>query len=134
MDETAKVVIGKAARAEAEALRSRVAHHGIQVALVHNASTCSSGCGTELEIWAHPDDIAGIQEIVKADWHSALTSNGYDPQLASAVFDSSAPVVTCPACAMVFTPSYPECPDCGLQFASPAQDASGRCGPSKSCK
>lgn len=133
MNETAKVIIGKASRAEAEALRSRVANHGISLALVHNASTCSSGCSTQLEIWAHPDDIASIHEIVNADWHSAVVSNGYDPQLASAVFDSGAAVVTCPACANVFTPSFPECPDCGLQFLPPAESASTGCGP-KGCK
>lgn len=136
MDAAAKVLLGKASQADAERLRAKVAQQGISLALVHNAVTCKSGCGIQLEIWAHPADLDGIKELLAAEWQATAASLGYDPALAEAVYDPDAAEATCPACATVFATTLTECPDCGLHFSGPADASSskGACGPTKGCK
>src|SRR4051794_34965883 len=51
-----KLRLGTAPVAQAEALKRTLAAHDIEVALIHNEVTCTSGCSLTVEIWAHPDD------------------------------------------------------------------------------
>jgi hypothetical protein len=114
---TDKIFLGKASQPEADRLQKTLAKHGISLGLAHNAATCTSGgCGIQLEIWAHPDDVAQIQQIIALEWQESATYLQHDPTLAAHVFDPTAEQVTCPACATVFVPSNNECPDCGLTF------------------
>jgi hypothetical protein len=112
-----KILLGKAPQPEAERIKATMFKHGIEIALAHNAMTCASGgCGIQLEVWAHPDDVKQIQQIIALDWQANAAHLGHDPSLAEHVFDPSAAKVTCPACAAEFVPSKNECPDCGLNF------------------
>ena len=112
-----KILLGKSSAPEAERLQATLDKHGISIALAHNVATCTSGgCGIELEIWAHPEDVSQIQQIVALEWQESAAYLQHDPAQAAQVFDPNAKEVTCPACATVFEPLSNECPDCGLTF------------------
>jgi hypothetical protein len=112
-----KVMIGKAPVAAANSLKMRLAALDIEVALAHNHATCSSGsCGTQLEVWAHKDDVAEIQRLLEGQWRAQMEAMGYDPELATKVFDPEQEKATCPACATEFSTAQSECPECGLNF------------------
>lgn len=122
-----KMLIGKASTQAAASMKTRLASHGIEVALVHNAATCGKGCGgNEVEIWAHPTDAPDIAKLLDGAWRAELASMGYDPQLADQIFDPSAEHAVCPACATQFSTAATECPECGLCFAPP--EPAGRSG------
>jgi hypothetical protein len=112
-----KVLLGKTPQADAERLKTLLAGQGIDVLTLHNPSSCNSGCSVELEVWAHPEDVPAVQQLLAGQWHKAMAEMGYDPKLAEQVFDPGAESATCPACATVFAPTLGECPDCGLQFS-----------------
>ncbi len=116
MTDTAKICLGKASQLEAEQFKSLMAKSSIEVALVHNASTCSKGCSIQLEIWAHPDDLPAIQETLTTNKIKSFEDQHYNPDLLDAVFDPEAEIATCPACATSFKTSHAECPECGLRF------------------
>lgn len=126
MHDTRKVMLGKIAQSDGERLRSQLGEHGIEIALIHNSSTCTSGCAIQLELWAHPEDVPAIQQVTSANWLQNITEMGYDPNLANAVFNPEAADATCPACGTVFATTAAECSDCGLQFSVP-QDDGGSC-------
>lgn len=117
MSNAEKTLLGRAPIAAATTLKTKAAASGIEVVLAHNAQTCSSGkCGTEVEIWAHADDVAEITKLVGDSWRKEMEAMGYDPNLASHVFDPEQDSATCPACATVFSTKQTECPECGLCF------------------
>lgn len=112
-----KTLIGKAPVAAANNLKARLAKAEIEIALAHNAATCSSGsCGSEVEIWAHSADVPEIQRLLGDAWRQQMEAMGYDPNLATAVFDPEQEKATCPACATEFSTKQTECPECGLCF------------------
>jgi hypothetical protein len=122
MSDVSKVCIGKAPQKDAEQLRSVLASLGIEVATIMNPASCTSGsCGVQLEMWAHPEDVASIERILKERWQHSLAGHGheYDHALAEQIFDPTAEAATCPACATVFATTHAECPECGLYFAAP---------------
>lgn len=126
-----KVLIGKAGTQKCEMLRGYLASYGIDIVTIHNKSTCSTGCSTELEIWAHVADTAQIETLLKELYQNEMRESGYDTQLLNAVYDPEAHEATCPACATVFATTYSECPECGLAFGEPSAKksncASGKC-------
>jgi hypothetical protein len=112
-----KTLIAKAPVAAANSLKAKLAAVDIEVALAHNQATCSSGsCGTELEVWAHKDDVEEITRLLEGQWRAQMEAIGYDPNLANAVFDPEQEKATCPACATEFSTKQAECPECGLCF------------------
>ena len=122
-----KVLLGKASLLEAQTLKSRLARAEIEVALIHNGSTCTSGCQVQVEIWAHPDDTAEIARLMADEHRRVLSDMGYDITLADAVFDPAAATATCPACAATFPTTSTCCPECDLHFDVPDPE-SGGCG------
>jgi len=102
--------------AAAEALKSKLALAGIDIALIHNEQSCKSGCAVQVEVWSHPDDVAEIARIAEAERSAHYQEVGYDPSLANSVFDPSREEATCPACGTNFATTLTSCPDCGLSF------------------
>jgi hypothetical protein len=123
----AKVFIGKASVTEAQALKARLAGAGFEIALVHNEATCGRGCATQVEVWAHPDDLEAIAGFLGEEWAKTCESMGYDHALATAVFDPDAATATCPACATTFPTSSTRCPECDLNFDFAPVDEPKRC-------
>ena len=126
-----KLRLGTAPVAQAEAMKRKLATHGIEVALIHNEVTCTTGCSLTVEVWAHPDDVPEIGRLSAEARHEELTAMGYDPALADSVFDPSAGEATCPACSTTFATTASECPECGLCFGVPEEK--GGCGSSGCC-
>lgn len=126
-----KVFFGKASIQKCELMRQYLFGHGIEIATIHNKTTCSSGCSTELEIWVHAADTAQIDALLKDLYQKEMRDCGYDTELLNAVFDPNASEATCPACATVFSTTHTECPECGLAFGEPVAKksdcASGTC-------
>jgi ribosomal protein S27E len=130
--EDAKVLIGKASAQQSQHLENVLSQHGIEVVTIHNKMTCQSGCSTELEIWANPNDLAQISQILNDRHSEELRDLNYDPKLLHAVYDDTKTHATCPACGHEFETCNTECPDCGLVFAAP-MGGGGKCS-SGSCK
>ena len=114
-----KVCMGTLAAADAERLRTRLAREGIEIRTIHNGASCKSGCSIQLEVWAHPDDLAEIGQLIAQDRQQALSAMGVDPAQLEAVFDPSQPTAQCPACGTAFATTAQACPDCGLEFQVP---------------
>lgn len=89
---------------------------GVELTLKVNDQTCTSGCKVTVEVWAMASD----EGMVKAHFQNDYLKHvkGHEPQahLLSAVFDTSQESVTCQACGSIFSPTSPECPDCGLVY------------------
>lgn len=126
-----KILLGKANAQKCEMMRHYLAGHGIEIATIHNKITCSSGCSTELEIWAHAADADQIDALLKELYQQEMRDHGYNADLLNAVYDPTAEEATCPACGIVFSTSHRECPECGLGFGEPivkkSACASGKC-------
>lgn len=131
MDSNEKVLLGKASRQQCDAMSQYLSRHGIEIVTIHNKITCTSGCSTELEIWANPTDVAHIGTLLNDLYHKEMGDSGYDTSLLNSVYDPNASEATCPACATVFSTDHQECPDCGLAFSTPQTKkfncSSGKC-------
>jgi hypothetical protein len=114
-----KVCMGTLAAGDAERLRTRLAREGIEIRTIHNGASCNSGCSIQLEIWAHPDDLTEIGQLIELDRRRALADLGADLARTDAVFDTSQPTAECPACGTAFSTTAQACPDCGLEFQVP---------------
>ncbi len=101
---------------DAEQLRTRLERQGIAVALAFNHVTCTTGCSPSQEVWAHPEDVAEIEGLLKAAHVKMITDMGLDPEVLAQVFDPEKEKAVCPACATEFSTTLSECPDCGLGF------------------
>lgn len=117
--DTTKVLLGKLEVKAAEGLRAKLNKLGIHVLLIHNEVTCGRGCAVQVEVWAHPNDLAVIKNTLDTERLKMFEDMGYDPKLAEAVFNPDAPTAICPACGTSFETSRTECPECGLCFESP---------------
>lgn len=133
MNDTAKVLLGKAEIKSAELMRAKLQKQGIAVALVHNEVSCGKGCAVQVEVWAHPDDLPAISQIMQAERNQTFAEMGYDASLAEHVFDREAASAVCPACGTNFATTHSECPECGLCFEAPEALAAAKCGPKKTC-
>ena len=67
-----------------------------------------------MELWACPEDIPAIQELMREEEARNRQGLNYDPEQAAQVFDPSKDTAVCPACGTEFATSSTECPDCGL--------------------
>ena len=127
-ESAAKILIGTAPYSEAQALKRKLEVHAISVVLTHNQATCGGGCSVKLEIWSHADDVVAITKILAAERHNELAMMGYDPKLATEVFDTSRAEATCPCCGTSFATQLSECPECGLCFGVPDKSPKKGCG------
>ena len=120
MPTSSKLLLGKAAIAEAQILKAKLASQGFEIALVHNEASCGKGCAPQVEVWAHPDDAPSIAQFLGEDRLRLLESMGYNAQLANEVFDPSSESAVCPACGTTFATTNSSCTDCGLTFDTPS--------------
>lgn len=115
---TEKVLIGTIELAEAKRLRGILAERGVEVDLVSDPSTCSSGkCGTTVEVWITESDVANFKALLAEERAELLNGLDVDQSRLNAVFDDQNAEATCPACGHVFATTHVECPECGLGFA-----------------
>lgn len=123
-----KVLLGTASYNEAQALKRKLEAHQLDVVLIHNQQTCGGGCSVKLEIWANSTDAATIAQVLAREHQELLASMGYDPKLASEVYDSSRTEATCPCCGTSFQTTRSDCPECGLCFSVPDEPVKKGCG------
>jgi hypothetical protein len=112
-----KIRLGVMRAADAERLKSKAELQGVEVLLLFNQQTCTSGgCGTSFEVWAAAADVPVLQKIFLEDQQRNMQGLVYDMNLSDNVFDADKESATCPACGTVFSTKSKECPDCGLHF------------------
>ncbi len=79
--------------------------------------SCGKGCcPATLYLNVRADDAVDALRIIQQEIDRTTAISDHDLSHADAVFDPSAPEVTCPACGARFRPESSECPDCGLCF------------------
>jgi hypothetical protein len=111
-----KMYLGTQELTAAERLRSELSLRGVDLKLMHNAQTCNKGCSITVEVWAHPDDLPAINQVLAEQHQRLMAGLEYDAKLFEEVFDPSKAEATCPCCGTSFATSEQACPDCGLVF------------------
>ena len=111
-----QIRIGIMEIAQAENLRTRLKKREINVQILHNQQTCTSGCKISVEVWAHPKDMGGIVEEFQTERARQLQGLDFDPALLDQVHSQDKEEAICPACGTRFPSTSQECPDCGLAF------------------
>ena len=116
MNSDQKVLLGTAPIVNANRYRDLLAKQEIEITLAYNETTCKTGCGHTIEIWAHPDDVQAVVETIKIDSSKNYQGLEFDSALVNQVIDTSKEEAQCPACGSMFSSTAVECPDCGLGF------------------
>lgn len=116
-DENGTVLAGIAELPEAKRLRAALMERGVEVWLVSNPATCSTGkCGSKVELRVLAESLPELKAFLASERERSLEGLGADPRLLEQVYDASAEQATCPACGTTFSTQKQECPDCGLGF------------------
>lgn len=111
------MLLGVIEISEAKRIRAALAKQGVELLMVSNPGTCSSGsCGASVELRAAPADIAAFQSFMHTERERSLEGLNVDASRLDSVFDPSLAEATCPACGTCFATTSSECPDCGLIF------------------
>ena len=118
MQSAEKILLGTKELKEAERLRSELAMRGVDIKLMHNSQTCSKGCSINVEVWADPNDLSVIDEVLAAQRERLLAGLTFDAKLLEEVFDPEKEQAICPACGTSFATALHACPDCGLVFVN----------------
>ncbi len=116
-----KICLGVLPANEGTRLKSLLATKDIEIVLLFNHATCTSGCrgsGT-VELWAHKNDLDEIVKTFSVEKLRLLDGLEFDPEIINQVYDPSQEAAICPACGTKFSTSLGECPDCGLGFSLP---------------
>ena len=128
----AKIQIGKMNQRSAEIFCNKLEEQGVQVVSLFNKMTCNSGCSTEVELWAHPQDLEFISDFIKRDWQAQVDSLGVESLAISEFADSGFGDSKCPACGYELVEFSHECKECGLSLSADVS-VGGSCK-SGSCK
>jgi len=100
----------------AKRLKETLAERGTTIELGHNKQTCTRGCKVTVEVWAAPEDIPKVQELLGEEHARLLEDLEFDPKQSGQVFDPAKKTAVCPACGTEFSTALSECPECGLVF------------------
>lgn len=120
MDTNDKVLLGTFSVMIANRYRDLLQAKGVELAVLHNAATCSTGsCGTSMELWAERKDLDAVLAVFQQEQARNFMGLEVNPDLLSQVYDPSQDNAVCPACGTSFSTSLAECPDCGLSFSVP---------------
>ena len=111
-----KILIGTSDVIQAGRYRDQLAREGVHLELVHNPSTCRTGCRTTVELWARPEDLDAVRLAIGREEARNWAGLDFDPKLLNEVFDPAKGQAVCPACGTQFETAHKECPDCGLCF------------------
>lgn len=101
---------------EAKALQDQLKKSNIEVVLNHNEESCTRGCTITVEVNGKKEDAPLIAQIYHDNFKKMTEGHDVNWEAIDSVFDPSAEQVVCPACTHKFTPSGPDCPDCGLSL------------------
>ncbi|MCX6116928.1 MAG: hypothetical protein NT027_05260, partial [Proteobacteria bacterium] len=126
-DFEAKVQIGKMNQRSAEIFCHKLQEQGVEVVSLFNKMTCTTGCSTEVELWAHPQDLEFISDFLKRDWQAQVDSLGVENLATSDIAGAAYGDSKCPACGYELVEDSPECIECGLSLSVDVSSA-------KSCK
>lgn len=116
-----KICIGVLSSNDANRLKSLLAQKEIEIALLFNHATCTSGCrgSGSVELWANKSDVEEIVKTFQGEKSRILDGFDFNPEIVNQVFDPSQETAICPACGTKFQTTLSECPDCGLGFSVP---------------
>jgi len=101
---------------EAKTLQRVLATRGVEVALDHNAHTCTRGCTVTVEVLVAESALPVVQETLKEQYQKLTQGLSVNWELMGEVFDPSRAEATCPACGTQFSTQVAVCPECGLCF------------------
>ena len=111
------VTVHHAQVGEIRRLESLLAAENIVVLITGDNQSCGGGCCPgSFYLNVLREDALDALKIIEQEFDRTTGLNGHDRGHAEAVFNPADLLVTCPACGATFTPSGPECPDCGLCF------------------
>lgn len=117
-EETGKVLLGIIELAEAKRVRSVLVERGVNLELVSNPETCSSGnCAKTVEVFVSREQLPIVTEFYQAEKERYAAGLDFDAALFNEVYDPEKESARCPACGTEFSTRHKECPDCGLVFA-----------------
>jgi len=99
---------------DAKDLQNDLAKQNIEIVLNHNDQTCNRGCSITVEVLGFEKDMPIIAKTYQENFQKLTEGHEVNWEVASAVFDTSKDLATCPACGHEFATTNTECPDCGL--------------------
>ena len=111
--------IGTLELGEAKRIRSLLLEKGIQLELVSDPQTCSTGgCARTVDVFVASEKIPEVTDFLKAEKIRAVDGLEFDSVLINEVYDPEKESARCPACGTRFSTQLKECPDCGLGFGA----------------
>ena len=113
-----KVMLGTMPASEADRIKALLSSRGVQVmTLVNPQHNCSSGCSITVEMWASPQDLPIIGQVLNIMRQQDMAGLEFDETQINSVYDTEKETAICPACGTSFPTCLTECPECGLNFA-----------------
>lgn len=111
------VTIHQAQLGEIRRLEDLLAAEGIAYLISGDDKACGQGCcPSSFLLSVLREDALDAFKIIQQEFERTTGLSDHDHTHAEAVFNPASLLVKCPACGATFTPTGPECPDCGLCF------------------
>lgn len=112
------IFFGQFELSEAKHVQIKLKNLGIETEIRGNENTCgTSRCkSVSVDLWGDQDHKDKVIEYFKQDFFKSIGNTKVDLEAMAQVYDPSAELVTCQACAAKFAPNLTECPDCGLCY------------------
>ncbi len=109
------VALRKGRMLDMKQLQGILKEEGVPSLITGEGGDCNKGCcGPEVLLHVRIEEAQDALEVLAGEFQRSTDLASHDLSTADAIFDSEAKEVTCPACGHCFSPTSPECPDCGL--------------------